>query len=216
MGLKWYAGAVAGLALAAAGAAANAYVIDFTKASTGTTGTLFQGSVSWELSASGRLNHNQSFDGDTIPFADLALERDGYGVGKRDDKIGSNSEKKEWIKITFSAPVLIDAVYFLDLLIAEDGSSTEIGQASIDGSEVQVLAAATERARRRAAGGAEATFEPTYATSIVFTIGGSGEGAVDGALAGVGIAPVPVPAAGLMLIGGLGGLAALRRRRKAN
>lgn len=31
----------------------------------------------------------------------------------------------------------------------------------------------------------------------------------------VSIAPVPLPAGGLMLLGGLGGLAALRRRKKA-
>ena len=36
-----------------------------------------------------------------------------------------------------------------------------------------------------------------------------------GALAGVGIAPVPVPAAGFVLLGALGALTGLRRRKKA-
>ena len=40
------------------------------------------------------------------------------------------------------------------------------------------------------------------------------QGFADGALASVSVAPVPVPAAGLLLLGGVGGLAAVRRKRK--
>ena len=49
IGKNMMAGAVAGLALAAAASSASAYVIDFTKESTGHSGSLFQGSVSWQL-----------------------------------------------------------------------------------------------------------------------------------------------------------------------
>ncbi len=62
-----------------------------------------------------------------------------------------------------------------------------------------------------------ATFAPILAKVISFTVLDTNDayGYADGALAGVGIAPVPVPAAGLLMVGGLGGLAALRRRKKA-
>jgi hypothetical protein len=48
------------------------------------------------------------------------------------------------------------------------------------------------------------------------TVSWTGEPAVgQSALLNVEVAPVPVPAAGLMLVAGLGGLAALKRRKKA-
>ena len=60
-------------------------------------------------------------------------------------------------------------------------------------------------------------FKPIFATVIRFTMLSSNDnyGFADGALAGIGLAAVPVPAAGLMLMGGLAGLGALRRRKKA-
>lgn len=212
------AGALAGLALGAVASAANAYVIDFTKASTGTSGSLFQGAVSWQLTASGILNNSQAFDGTSAPSGTgLAFETDGYGVGRNDDEITTTPKGQEWIEITFSAPVLIDAVYFLDLFVSPDQSSYEVGQASINGGNPIVSLAATEIARSGAPGFVASTFAPIYATVIRFTMLSSNDsfGYADGALAGIGIAPVPVPAAGVLLLGGLAGLGLLRRRRKA-
>lgn len=220
LGMKWCAGGLAGLALAASASVANAYVIDFTDSSTGTTGSLFQGAVSWQLTSSGTLNNSQSYDGNSTPSGTgLSFETDGYGVGAHDDEITTSPMRQEWIQITFSAPVLIDAIYFLDLFVAPDRSSVEVGQASVNGGNPLLTLTATDIAGSGAPGFVGSTFAPIYASVIRFTVLSSNDsfGYADGALAGVGIAPIPVPAAGVMLLGGLGGLAALRRRRrKAN
>lgn len=218
IGKNMVAGAIAGLACMAAASSASAYVIDFTDASTGTSGSLFQGSVSWQLTASGMLNNSQAFDGTSTPTGTgLSFETDGYGVGRFDDEITTSPKGQEWIEITFSAPVLINAVYFLDLFVAPDHSSYEVGQASINGGNPIVSLAATDIARTGAPGFVAANFAPVYASVIRFTILSSNDsfGYADGALAGIGIAPVPVPAAGVLLLGGLAGLGALRRRRKS-
>ena len=213
---NWGKGVLAAAAIAAA-SAANAYVIDFTRGSTGTSGSLFQGAVNWTLTSSGVLNNSQLFDGNATPSGTgLAFERDGIGVGANDDEITTTPRTQEWIDITFDTPVLINAIYFLDLFVDRGGQDIEIGQASVNGGSPLITLAANDLARSGAAGFVGAMFEPVYATVIRFTVlsGNDGLGFADGALAGIGIAPIPVPAAGLMLLGGLGGLAALRRRRR--
>lgn len=219
-GVNWVAGAIAGAALTVGAVAANAGVIDFTSASTGHSGVL-QGGVTWTMTASGMLNNSQAFDGVATAATNasgLAFETDGYGVGKKDDEITTYPNgKQEWIKVTFSAPVLVNALYFLDLFIAADGSSQEIANASINGGFPVVGVYASDVYNRTNPGFAAATFKPISVSEIFFTVLSSNDnvGFADGALAGIGLAPVPVPAAGLLLLGGLGGLAAVRRKRKA-
>lgn len=215
---KWCAGALASLALFAGASTADAYVIDFTDAGTGSTGTLFGGSVSWTMTASGILNNSQSFDGSSAPSGTgLSFQTDGYGVGAHDDEITNYANNKmEWIKVKFSAPVLVNAIMFLDLFQTPDGSSQEVGQAAFNGGSPIISLYASDIAGTGAPGFVGASFAAISVTEIFFTVLSSNDqyGFADGALAGIGIAPVPVPAAGLMLLGGLGGLAALRRRRK--
>ena len=215
---KWCAGALASLALFAGASAADAYVIDFTDAGTGTSGSIFNNTVSWTMTASGVLNNSQSYDGSSTPSGTgLSFQTDGYGVGARDDEITTYANNKmEWIKVTFSAPVLVDAIMFLDLFQTPDGSSREVGQATFNGGSSIISLVATDIAGTGAPGFVGASFAAVSVTEILFTVLSSNDqyGFADGALAGIGLAPVPVPAAGLMLLGGLGGLAALRRRRK--
>lgn len=210
-------GAIAGVVLSLAAGAASASVIDFTKTSTGTSGALFGGSVTWSMTSNGTLNNSQAFDGNSAPAGSpLAFQTDGYGVG--DDEITGGLEKGEWITVSFSTPTLIDALYFLDLFIAPNGVDKELAYASVNGGSSVFQAVATEFARPVGAPGYVAlTFAPVLVSSIKFYIGSINDalGKPDGALAGIGIAPIPVPAAGLMLLGGLGGLAALRRRKRA-
>lgn len=204
--------AVIGLFATASGAA----VIDFTSASTGHSGVL-AGGTTWSMTASGYLNNSQAFDGNAAPTGTgLSFETDGYGVGLNDDEITTTAIRQEWIEVAFSAPTLVNAFYFLDLFQNTNGQTVEIGEATVDGSTTFTLMA-TDIAGSGAGGFVAAVFKPIYATVIRFTVLNSNDnfGYADGALAGIGIAPIPVPAAGLLLMGGLGGLAVLRRRRKA-
>lgn len=219
-GVKWVSGAVAGAVMALGAAAGNAYTIDFTDANTGATGTLFGGSVSWTMTASGILNNSQAFDGTAnaaTAASGLSFDTDGYGVGRNDDEITTfPNGQQEWIRVSFSTPVLVNALYFLDLFIASDQSSQEVAVGSINGGFPIVSIYATDTIGGGRGGFAAATFAPILVSDIFFTILSTNDnvGFADGALAGIGIAPVPVPAAGLLLLGGLGGLAALRRKRK--
>ena len=202
-------------AMALSAGVASATVIDFTDANTGTSGTLF-GSVNWTMTASGNLNNSQAYDGGLPlpPVAALDFERDGYGVG--DDEITGGLEKGEWIRVSFDTPTLIDAIYFLDLFVNRATGEQEIAQAQTNTGAAFTLFA-TDLART-GSGFVGLSFAPTLVSWIEFRIdalNNDGLGKPDGALAGIGIAPIPVPAAGLLLLGGLGGLAVVRRRRRA-
>ena len=221
---KTFAGAVLGLAVMSGAAAAA--TIDFTKASTGTSGTI--GSITWTMSSNiGTPNNSQLFDGQgsNLSGTGLALERDGYGVrssidnSRKDDEITSIRGGLEAITLTFSKAVNVSGVSFLDLFLTYAGGIGEIGYAVFDDGTT-VSASGTDIANSHGslrAGYASATFAAIKTTSIKFFIGltNDQQGLADGALASVDVAPVPVPGAGLLLLGGLGGLAVVRRARRA-
>lgn len=212
-----------------AGTAAHAATIDFTAAATKTTGTI--AGVNWTMSTNiGTLNNSQKFDGqDSLPglmTSGLALERDGYGVrssidtAKNDDELTTVRGGMEAITLTFAKPVLFTGISFLDLYIAKGASIGEVGNALLsDGTRVVV--AATDFAnvgnKTKRAGYASLNIAGIITKSVKIYIGltNDKQGFADGALASVSVAPVPVPAAGLLLLGGLGGLTVLRRKRKS-
>ena len=201
------AGAFAALAMSAVASAANAYVIDFTASTTGTRGTLFGGSVVWELYSDGTLDNSDAFDGATAPSGtELAFETDGYGTGV---------DARHWIFIDFSAPVLVDAFHFLNLFSDTADGTAEYAWVVVNDGEHEFEFVAGEDWSLGASGFIGRSVDPILASSIRILSGGGADGTAlaDGTLASIGIAPVPVPAAGAMLLAGIGGLAALRRRR---
>jgi len=210
-------GAVVAAAMAVG---ANAATIDFTSASTGHSGTVM--GINWTMSASGVLNNSQLYDGVGAKNAaqvasGLSFQTDGYGVGAKDDEITTSAKSKEWITISFAKPVLLKAVYWLDLFIAANQGSKEVGQVTTsNGDSYQTSAVQVVNGARPGFAGSMIN-SGKWITSLTFSVLDSNDayGFADAALAGVEVAPVPVPAAGALMVAGLGGLAALRRRKKA-
>lgn len=223
--LKTIAGAAIALTLAA-GASSASTLIDFTKASTASSGSV--GGVNWTMSSNiGYVNNSQLFDGQdslaSLAGTGLAFQRDGYGVRstldkqRNDDEISSMKGGMEAITLTFSKAVKLTSVAFLDLFMPANSRIGEVGYAKLsDGTILSFNGTdiANSGSSRRA-GYAGSAFAGIVTTSISFYIGLTNDtkGVADGALASISVAPVPVPAAGLLLTAGLGGIAAVRRRR---
>lgn len=212
---------LAASALMATGA--SAAVIDFTASGIGTSGSL-GGGVDWVMTASPVApNNNQGFDG-SDPFDgqtfNLAFDTDGFGV--RDDEIGNLDDGEvqnimlSFTKDTLPFDVNILGFAFLDLfqLDGEDGESAiltvDLGASA--GATVELMF----NPNNPDGGYAEITGLNLFASKITFTVGtlNDNRGVADGALAALQIAPIPLPAGGLLLLTALGGVAALRRKRK--
>jgi hypothetical protein len=225
--MKCFAAAICA-ATVVAGFSASAATIDFTAASTGTTGTV--GGVNWAMTTNiGVLNNSQRFDGQdslaSLGGTGLVFQRDGYGVrskidqSKNDDEITTIRGGMEAVTLTFAKKVKLTGFSFLDLYMAAGGKVGEVAYAQIDDGTL-FSTAATDLAntgKTRRAGYSGVNFAGLVTKSVKFYIGltNDKQGFADGALASVSVAPVPVPAAGLLLAGGLGGLAAVRRKRAA-
>jgi hypothetical protein len=150
----------------------------------------------------------------------LALKYDGIGVGVQDDEVTNPSE---FLELVFSEVTTITGIWVLDLF--KFGANTEqtgddftesllvwFGgrEGALDAPDA-VLMATSDAFEKGGWGLLSLDF-----TGTRLTLGaGSGNevGDPDFALAAVQV--VPLPAAGFLLLGGLGGLAALKRRKTA-
>lgn len=213
----------AGFTAAGAMAASAATTLDFTDGNVGggaggvyttatgasATGTVLD-TVLWTVTptpSEGPLTYT-AYDG-TSGTSPLTNTIDGIGIV--DDEV---TNPDEHLTLSFSTAVSVSAIHVLDLF------GDESVKVVINGVDYILNALGVYD------GGAFDGFAtlvldaPVTTTMIEFYAGigndfGNGLGNPDFALAGVDVATVPVPAGGLLLIGALGGLAALRRRKSS-
>jgi hypothetical protein len=146
----------------------------------------------------------------------LLGQNDGLGV--KDDEISNPPPQS--ITITFSSTKRLSAVYFLDLFASSGGGEVEEGRVIL-GTERAAAGFAsvsgTEVVGTGLPGLAELTGLNLVGKSFTFWVARTNDatGTADGALAGIDVAPVPLPASALLLLGAFGGMAAMRRRKKA-
>lgn len=160
---------------------------------------------------------NPGFDGVAEPAADLAFEGDGIGI--TDDEVSNKGG--ESLTLSFSKAVKVTAFHFLDLFFGTPTDKTKPGYeaVSVFDTVTNLLIAefvSDQFLDANAIGGYKfgALDTPWVGKSLTFyTSGARDDSDIDFALAAVEATAVPVPAAGLLLLTAIGGLAAARRRK---
>jgi len=162
---------------------------------------------------------------DLPPFSPIALTNgdslvaDNDGLGIFDDEISTDGPGgiDQFVTVTFEKEVKLVAAYFLDVFISSNGNTIEEAFVTLgdmpngaDGS-----AAATQTVGTGEPGLVEITGLNLRGKEFTFWVGrtNDAQGFADGAFAALEVAPVPLPASALLLLGAVGGLAAARRRK---
>lgn len=193
-----------------------AATVDFTTNSLVSTATGFSGStggLTYTLDGS----PNAANKGDSVPgsasdeLAAAGLAGDFDGIGIVDDEVG----QQEFLTLTFNKKVKLTAAYFLDLFISKDDASEFETARITDGDSLQDFDAYNVYPQNGGFG-AFATVGLVGTTFLFFDSSGNDDiGVGDYALAGLDVAPIPLPAGFLLLGTAVGGLGLARRRKKA-
>ncbi len=220
--------------------AASAAIVDLTDISpvpgttyttqTGASATGTADGVTWTITPSegGALTYNGGSDSPSAADG-LAGEGDGIGVrglGDVDEVDASPDDSpREYLNLVFDREVTLTGVYFLDLFENPDNGSLEqatlfSGLGAMGGSEL--VSTDADIAAILGTGFASNTGLSFTGTQFSFAPTGDNDGLTldNFALAGFSFEVddtevVPVPAAGFLLAGALGGLGVLRRRKKS-
>lgn len=156
-----------------------------------------------------------------IPIADGFLKGDNDGLGIFDDELATPGPGNvdQYVTITFNKAVRLTAAYFLDVFIEDDNQNDfEQGRVIAGAAPAPgfVFGDAVDVEGTGQPGLVEITGLNLRGTTFTFWAGdgNDGVGFADGALAAVTVAPIPLPASGLLLLGAVGGMAVARRRAK--
>lgn len=144
------------------------------------------------------------------------------GIGIKDDEISNPPPQS--VTITFKTNVRLKSVYFLDLYKAELVDDAEVAYVGLGGSidPLSIVGSVTgtetmpDSGPPTSDGLAELTGLNVIGSQFTFWVNplaNDERGRPDSALAAIDVAPVPLPASGLLLLGAAGGMAALRRRK---
>ena len=193
--------------------AADAAIIDFTDSSVwvdGSSTTVVNGATVSLSSTGGPIRQTLQGPGPIGPLAGLS---DGLGIG--DDEISFGRTPTESITVTFSKPVRVSGLFFLDLFQSRTGLDLEDAIATFSGGQVVTTDAVVTPSN--GIGFASNFFASIITTSITFTAapGNDSLGLADFALAGIEVQPIPIPASVVMFGSALLGMGLLTRRKRA-
>jgi hypothetical protein len=224
-------GIVAGGTLAASAAVVDLTDISPVPGATYTTQTAASATgtadgVTWTITPSlgGSLTYNGGGD---APGAGDGLAGEGDGIGIRGlgdvDEVDATPDDREYLNLVFDQEVTLTAVFYLDLFRNPQGDLLEqatlfSGLDAVGGNELVETDAAIDAILGTGFGSALGL--SFTGTQFSFAATGENDGITldNFALAGFSFevedtAVIPVPAAGFLLVGALGGLGLLRRRK---